>query len=745
MKKLFLLLAGFGMLTAGCSDSYDDSELVKRMDEFEQRLQKLEQLCNSMNTNLSSMQSIVTALEKGDYITSVEPLTENGAVVGYTIKFAKSTPIVIYHGEDGASPVIAIKQDTDGIYYWTLNGEWLIDAGGGKLPVAGKDGMTPKLKIEEEYWYISYDDGKTWTKLDKATGDGIQIEMDENYVYFILPDGTKITVPTVKPFDMTLSGAEPQSFTIDIKARDGQQNYYVGVTTRTEFEKLESPAAVAEAFIQLEEQNGQVDWSVADGQLVHKGDKSIEAGDVWNLKPKTEYAVMVFGVTAEGALATDPVYGFIATTEVQPSTNRISITVEPGTALVKVQTTNSDPYFLNCIEADRIEGYPLDQLAQHMIGIYGMALDQCIETGNVERDFTSILDEDTDYCAVAFGCVAGYPTTDVVVVEFHTPGGELVPQDCTFESQVTDLNATGGTVTVIPSNPETTYFWQVYNKVLVDSYADKGGAAALMNDGLAIIAEALSERYEIEITVEAAAGMVTTTGTDRFTYFEQWDPDTEYCVVAVGLDDKARQTTDVYVSEPFRTPAESTVDLQPMACTITLNAVTEEGLNMTVVPEDKQMTYVGMVGEADFLMEYPSDNDYLIDDLAMWKEMASAETMSAAEMFDMLGLFLQGDQTFTIPSLELGISFDPGTTYVAYAYGLSEADVLTTGMQSVFFTVDESGTITTVAAPTRPANRPVALPKTLDRRFAGCRPATAAARPAMPDAPLAKRNAATFE
>ncbi len=138
MKKLFLLLAGFGMLTAGCSDSYDDSELVKRMDEFEQRLQKLEQLCNSMNTNLSSMQSIVTALEKGDYITSVEPLTENGAVVGYTIKFAKSTPIVIYHGEDGASPVIAIKQDTDGTYYWTLNGEWLTDAGGGSFPLPGK-------------------------------------------------------------------------------------------------------------------------------------------------------------------------------------------------------------------------------------------------------------------------------------------------------------------------------------------------------------------------------------------------------------------------------------------------------------------------------------------------------------------------------------------------------------------------------------------------------------------------------
>ncbi len=134
-------------------------------------------------------------MRRGDYITSVEPLTENGAVVGYTIKFAKSTPIVIYNGEDGTSPVVSVKQDTDGVYYWTLDGEWLTDGAGNKLPVSGKDGITPKLKIEEEYWYISYDNGKTWTMLDKATGDGIQIEMDENYVYFILPDGTKITVP----------------------------------------------------------------------------------------------------------------------------------------------------------------------------------------------------------------------------------------------------------------------------------------------------------------------------------------------------------------------------------------------------------------------------------------------------------------------------------------------------------------------------------------------------------------------
>ena len=35
---------------------------------------------------------------------------------------------------------------------------------------AGKDGVTPKMKITDGYWYVSYDNGTTWTKLDKATG-----------------------------------------------------------------------------------------------------------------------------------------------------------------------------------------------------------------------------------------------------------------------------------------------------------------------------------------------------------------------------------------------------------------------------------------------------------------------------------------------------------------------------------------------------------------------------------------------
>ena len=171
----------------------------------------LQRLCNETNTNLSALQTIVTALQNDDYITSVDPLTENGKVVGYTIKFAKSNPIVIYNGKDGTdgvdgnTPVIGVKKDGDGIYYWTLDGEFII-VDGQKIKAQGTDGsdgadgVTPKLEIREGYWWISYDNGTNWTQLGKATGedgkdaDSIKITQDENNVYFELADGTVITI-----------------------------------------------------------------------------------------------------------------------------------------------------------------------------------------------------------------------------------------------------------------------------------------------------------------------------------------------------------------------------------------------------------------------------------------------------------------------------------------------------------------------------------------------------------------------
>ena len=249
-------------LLAAVSCEHEIADLTTRLDDLESRVSRLEELCSQMNSNISSLQSIVAAVQAGDYITSVNPVTEGDKTVGYTITFAKGDPITIYHGQDGAdgqngkdgangqdghTPVIGVQQDKDGVWYWTLDDQWLLDGNGQKVKAAGvdgkdgqngkdgadgkdgqpgadgKDGVTPLLKIEDGYWYVSTDNGITWTKLGKATGDNgkdgtdgkdgqdgvggdsmfthIDYTSSADYVIFVLSNGIELKVPTWYAFE----------------------------------------------------------------------------------------------------------------------------------------------------------------------------------------------------------------------------------------------------------------------------------------------------------------------------------------------------------------------------------------------------------------------------------------------------------------------------------------------------------------------------------------------------------------
>lgn len=214
-----IAILSVGMLS---SCKYDDSELWNEVRDHENRIAQLESLCNQMNTNISSLQTMVAALQGNDYVTSITPVTSGGKTIGYTINFSKSGPVTIYHGndgkdgidgtdgtdgQDGHTPIIGVRQSSDGNYYWTLDGNWLLDDNGNKIKANGtdgkdgidgedgkdgangQDGITPQLKIEDGYWFISYNDGKTWTQLGPATGStpqlGIQQDTDGMYYWTI--------------------------------------------------------------------------------------------------------------------------------------------------------------------------------------------------------------------------------------------------------------------------------------------------------------------------------------------------------------------------------------------------------------------------------------------------------------------------------------------------------------------------------------------------------------------------------
>ena len=198
MKKfLFALFSVVALLATSCSKGFDDSEIWDKLNSLEERVAALEQLCKQMNTNITSLQTIVEALQKNDYVTNVAPIKEDGDVVGYTITFAKGDSITIYLSGNASTPQIGVKQHSDGIYYWTLGGELLLDDDGNKVKAQGN---MPKLKIENEYWYVSYDNGATWSEVGEATSDDgdsmfTDVTYDDDYVYLTLSDGTALVLP----------------------------------------------------------------------------------------------------------------------------------------------------------------------------------------------------------------------------------------------------------------------------------------------------------------------------------------------------------------------------------------------------------------------------------------------------------------------------------------------------------------------------------------------------------------------
>lgn len=250
MKKDFLLLAVLFMMLTLSSCKYNDDDIWNTVNSLETRILNLEESCKQMNTNILAIQAIVNVCQDHDYITSVTPVIKGDITIGYTIAFKKSESITIYNGTNGSgsgngsptTPIIGVKKDTDGTYYWTINGEWLTDDDGNKIKTQGEDGkngsdgkdgtdgkdgedgkdgvngsngsngkngVTPQLKIEDDFWFVSYDNGKTWTKVGKAVSEGesdsmfsnIDYTTNSDYVIFTLTNGTEIKIPSWEAFE----------------------------------------------------------------------------------------------------------------------------------------------------------------------------------------------------------------------------------------------------------------------------------------------------------------------------------------------------------------------------------------------------------------------------------------------------------------------------------------------------------------------------------------------------------------
>ena len=201
----FLFAVTASILLAGSCSEYDDSELVGRIESLENKVSNLEKLVSGINSDIAALKLTLEAVANEDVVVRIKAIEENGKA-GFEVTYRKSGTVKIFLDTDSSAPELGVKE-VGGVLYWTWNGSPLLNASGKMIPAEGKngangkDGVTPQFKIENGYWYVSYDEGKEWIKLDKATSQSTgsslfrSADIVDGNLVLVLNNGTILTIP----------------------------------------------------------------------------------------------------------------------------------------------------------------------------------------------------------------------------------------------------------------------------------------------------------------------------------------------------------------------------------------------------------------------------------------------------------------------------------------------------------------------------------------------------------------------
>lgn len=221
MKKLLIAILAC-LMTMSCS-KYEYSDELQKLGG---RVENLEAMVLEANKQFEILHEIITAIENNGYITDM--------IVGsdgqYYLTFNTGKTIVLRQGKDGKDGkdgqeidfLIDVKQGEDEIYYWTINGQWLLDEDGNRVPASAQDGkdgkdgkpmsetgaIAPRTRINtlNRHWEISTDGGKTWsdTGIVADGKDGaddlfksVIPSADGKSITFIFRDGDSCTVSII--------------------------------------------------------------------------------------------------------------------------------------------------------------------------------------------------------------------------------------------------------------------------------------------------------------------------------------------------------------------------------------------------------------------------------------------------------------------------------------------------------------------------------------------------------------------
>lgn len=190
--KSILLAILPAVLFAGC-EQYDDSTLSGRVDELDGRVTELEKQIADLNTTVQGISTTIRALQNEERVVAVEQLADG---TGYTLTFSDGSTATIKNGE---KPSLGIAQDTDNLWYWTVDGEFLLN-GTEKIPASN----APEFKIEDGQLFYKVNGGEWQSVPGAETGFGLvqDVKDDADKVTLVLSTGKSIDIPKVQSFSL---------------------------------------------------------------------------------------------------------------------------------------------------------------------------------------------------------------------------------------------------------------------------------------------------------------------------------------------------------------------------------------------------------------------------------------------------------------------------------------------------------------------------------------------------------------
>lgn len=242
---------------SSCDNDSREDEMFAGLNSLEKRIEVME----TLQDQITAIQQLLEAADR-NHITSIEDITDADGRTGFKINFKDSDPITIYNGVNGVNgtnaPTISVKKDTDGKFYWTLNGEFMEVEGKKVLAEGsnGNNGVTPKLKIEGNTWKVSYDGGNKWETVEGAVSGGtggssnITYKEAESGTYYIFTiNGNTVNIPKYIPLTVAFSYNGTQGTSFEAGSASDGDVYEIGY-------KIEGLAAGQTSVVEVIGKNG---------------------------------------------------------------------------------------------------------------------------------------------------------------------------------------------------------------------------------------------------------------------------------------------------------------------------------------------------------------------------------------------------------------------------------------------------------------------------------------------------------